>query len=167
MPNPIGRRLCKAVTFAAIGFLLPSAVVLAQEAPPAAPSNEEAIAVTLPDGSAGVQVSWTDNSENELGFLITDEGTGQRYDSLPNPEGAGARLSLTIPVASGCFHISAYNNYGESPQSGAVCVPAKQGPSITFGWWMPVIVLPILLLAAVLTVVVIRKQQTAGGNSVQ
>jgi hypothetical protein len=124
MKMPTERPLGKAVLFTAVGFLLPMAI-LAQEAPPEAPSVVQVVLVTQPDESHAVQVSWMDNSENEMGFVVIDQATGRQYDSLPNPEGKGTRMSVILPVDGGCFEVFAYNNYGASPRTNPVCAVSQ------------------------------------------
>jgi hypothetical protein len=159
MPTPSTHRLWKAVLVASICVFQPLQAVLAQEAPPAVPTNVQVVLVTLPGGSRGVQISWKDNSENELGFVVVDQETNRQYDPLPNPEGKGTRMSMTIPVEGGCFRMFAYNNYGASPLTDAVCASAPQPAGI--GGQVALVVLAILFLVAiVLSVILVLRRRS-------
>jgi hypothetical protein len=152
--------LGKAILCAAVGLFLPMSTVLAQEAPPEAPSDIQAVVVVQPDGSRAVQISWLDNSENEMGFVVIDQSTGRQYDSLPNPEGRGTRMSMILPVDGGCFQMFAYNNYGESAHTTAVCALSQPGA----GQIALIAGLAGLALAAVILAVVILFRRRVSGT---
>lgn len=122
----VSRRLivCGVAVFVAVALLPRAASAQEGETVPTAPSQVQAAQIKLPDGTTAVRLRWIDNAENELGFKAVDQRTGQEYDALPNTGPTGAMVTLTIPVASGCFRVFAYNNYGASPLSDLVCAPA-------------------------------------------
>ncbi len=84
---------------------------------PAAPSNLQAIGIS----SQSIQFGWTDNSSNELGFLIevlldgvwepVDEAPADAVNHVHYPTFAGYTLS---PATTYSFRLSAYNNFGIS-----------------------------------------------------
>lgn len=84
---------------------------------PAAPSNLQAIGIS----SQSIQFNWTDNSNDELGFLIevllngvwepVDEASANAVVHVHYPTFAGYVLS---PATTYSFRLSAYNNFGIS-----------------------------------------------------
>ena len=48
--------------------------------PPAAPSNVQAEEITH-EGRLSTKVSWTDNADNELGFVVVDQKSSQKYSN--------------------------------------------------------------------------------------
>ena len=90
---------------------------------PAAPSNVQVEEITH-EGRPSTKVSWTDNADNELGFVIVDQNRPQEFDTEP-VLGIGATGSLILPFVSD-FCVYAYNDYGisDSVCSGEVVAPA-------------------------------------------
>ena len=117
-----GRSLSLALVLAlVIAAVLPSLAVAQQGQPPAAPSNLRAEPITL-EGRPATRLSWTDNANNEAGFRVVDQNRPQEYPAGPAP-GTGSTVSITVPVASGCFRVYAYNEFGRSPLSEMACTP--------------------------------------------
>jgi hypothetical protein len=87
--------------------------------PPAAPSNLKAEPISQ-QGKPGTQLSWTDTADNEDGFRVVDQNRPQEYEAGAAP-GTGSTVSITLPFASGCFRVYAYNRFGRSPLSEMVC----------------------------------------------
>ncbi|GHJ42893.1 hypothetical protein Cs7R123_02350 [Catellatospora sp. TT07R-123] len=88
---------------------------------PAAPSN---VAVTVVTGTS-VQISWTDNSNNETGFEIADGTTS-------NVVGTNTTSYTWGGIANGatrCFRVRAYNLGGYSPWTGNVCATTPTIPT--------------------------------------
>jgi len=97
-----------------------------QGQPPAAPSNVQAEEI-MHEGRLSTKVSWTDNADNELGFVVVDQKTSQEYEADQLP-GIGSTGSLILPFVS-CFRVFAYNDYGDSPLSDTVCSQPSTAPS--------------------------------------
>ena len=119
-----GERRAICVVVALIMVMIPlSAAAQEGDHAPAPPSDVKAVHVTFSDGTTGIRLRWIDNAGNELGFKAVDQRTGQEYDVLPSTGPTGAVVTLTIPLASGCFRVFAYNNDGASPMSDLACTP--------------------------------------------
>jgi len=115
-----------------------------QGQPPAAPSNVQAVEI-MHEGRLSTKVSWTDNADNEVGFVIVDQNRAQEYEADP-VAGVGATGSIILPFTS-CFRVYAYNDYGNSPISNMVCPqpipqphptptpPRPQPTQLTPGWY--------------------------------
>jgi murein DD-endopeptidase MepM/ murein hydrolase activator NlpD len=100
--------------------------------PPAAPSNVQAVGIMQASGLS-TQVSWTDNADNELGYVVVDQSRPQEYEAESTP-GVGVTGTLILPFVSS-FCVYAYNEYGNSPLSDDVCtgeVVASQCSNATF-----------------------------------
>ncbi len=86
--------------------------VNAAAAPPAAPSNVQAIALSTGD----IQVSWTDNSNNEAGFIIErSEDAGVMYTVIQNNIAANTTSYVDTNLVEGTtytYRVSASNNMG-------------------------------------------------------
>jgi murein DD-endopeptidase MepM/ murein hydrolase activator NlpD len=89
--------------------------------PPAAPSNLRA----TPTDSTHIRVDWNDNSNNESGFKIYDGGT------LVATVGANTTSYTVSGLAPGsyhCYHLYAYNTYGNSGWTDWACATTPSGP---------------------------------------
>jgi hypothetical protein len=89
-----------------------------QEQPLAVPSNVQAEEI-MHEGRLSTRVSWTDNVDNELGYVVVDQNRPQEYEADQVP-GVGATGSIILPFAS-CFRVYAYNDSGRSALSYAIC----------------------------------------------
>ena len=93
--------------------------------PPAAPSNVQAVEIMY-ESRLSTQVSWTDNADNEVGFVIVDQNRPQEYEADAVP-GVGSTGSIILPFTS-CFRVYAYNDYDNSPTSDMVCSSVGREP---------------------------------------
>jgi hypothetical protein len=110
----------KVIAITANGFWGAEAVFRVQGGqPPAAPSTLKAEPITS-QGKPGTQLSWTDTADNEDGYRVVDQNRPQEYEAGLSP-GTGSTVSITLPFASGCFRVYAYNKFGRSPLSEMVC----------------------------------------------
>lgn len=102
---------------------------------PAAPSNLQA----TPTDSTRIQLSWRDNSDNELGFRIYD---GNIFIVDANPNTTTYTVSGLSPNSYHCIHINAFNSGGSSPWTDFACAstlaqPSKKaGPVKPGGLWI-------------------------------
>jgi len=89
-------------------------------APPSAPSN----LVAAPASSTQIDLSWTDNSGNEEGFVIeVDEGNTGSFAHL-DTVGANVTQYSDTGLSEGveyCYRVYAYNAYGNSDYSNVDC----------------------------------------------
>ncbi|MFN8485415.1 MAG: fibronectin type III domain-containing protein [Anaerolineae bacterium] len=90
---------------------------------PAAPSQFRATATM----TTQVRLTWADNSNDEDGFKVYEEG------SAAPPTLVGANVTaLTVtgltPGSTHCYHVTAYNTQGESAPSGSDCAPTPLTP---------------------------------------
>ena len=84
--------------------------------PPAAPTSLDATAVS----STKIDLTWVDNASNEDGFLIQrKEGVGGTYADLDTvgPNSVGYADDTCSPETTYCYHVRAYNTYGDSAWS--------------------------------------------------
>lgn len=110
---------------------------------PSKPKNFDA------DGSAtGIEFSWNDNSNDETGFRIYQEGVTAPIASIDAHTGTGGMSYNWTGLSCGFkarFYIRAYNNVGESGSTDSeqgVTVPCQpssltangQGNTISFNW---------------------------------
>ena len=87
---------------------------------PAAPSNLRATAVD----SSRIQLDWNDNSNNETGFKIYDG------DTYITTIGANVTSFTATGLAANsyhCYHIFAFNDYGNSPWTDWACATTPSG----------------------------------------
>jgi titin len=96
--------------------------------PPAA-SNASAI----PQGTV-VNIAWTDNSVIESGFRIEVAGSTGGPWSISEPSvGAGvtsAQRSAAVEVLV-CYHVVAFNEFGDAAASNAACTTPLAAPTLT------------------------------------
>jgi len=99
-------------------------------APPPGPPNAPSVAGVLATYStAGISVSWADNSANEDGFRIersTDGGvtwTIVGTTSFTTWSDAGAPVEQQV-----CYRAFAFNAFGDSPPSNTACTVRLAGP---------------------------------------
>jgi hypothetical protein len=102
------------------GFCVDRIETVSGGQPPAAPSNLRA----TPTDSTHIRLDWNDNSNNESGFKIYDG------DTLVATVGANI-TSYTVgglaPDSYHCYHIYAYNSYGNSPWTDWACARTPSG----------------------------------------
>lgn len=101
---------------------------------PAAPSRLQIVSVIKGTTSAqqtAVVLRWRDNARNETGFRIHGTFTRMYGGSDSHVVSVGAnrmRARFTFvagginPVKRACFTVSAFNAWGQSPQSNTVCI---------------------------------------------
>ena len=98
----------------------------APPAPPAAPSNVTATAAS----SSQINLSWTDNSNNETGFQVLLKKTGGTTYTTVVIVGASvtsySHKNLT-PLTQYCYRIQAYNDSGGAQNSADVCATTTNG----------------------------------------
>jgi len=90
-------------------------IITNQSFQPAEPTNLQAVA----DSSSRIVLSWTDNSLNELGFMIersTNNADWILFDSVPQNTNAYSDTGLT-PYSVYYYRIFSYNENGNSPYS--------------------------------------------------
>ncbi len=91
---------------------------------PLAPSN----LLAAPTSTTQIRLTWLDNSSNETGFYIYEEG------SADPPKTVGSNVttySATVtPGSSHCYHVTAYNAQGESVPSGSDCAQTPLTPPV-------------------------------------
>jgi titin len=95
-------------------------------APPAAPSNLAATAVS----GTQVNLTWADNSTNETGFRIYQSTDGVNYASFATVGANVTAYSWTgaVPGASYSWRVTAYNAAGESAASNTATVTTPGAP---------------------------------------
>ncbi len=95
--------------------------------PPNAPSGVGAIATF---STAGVSVSWADNSTNEDGFRIersTDSSV--TWTILITTSSTMVSDTGTAVEQQVCYRVFAFNAFGDSPSSNTACILPLAGPS--------------------------------------
>lgn len=94
--------------------------------PPNAPSNLAAQFIPSP---LSVQLTWTDNSNNENGFIIERESLGPDAFVAIDTASANANLFIdnTVSYATYNYRIKAYNTFGQSTYSNVaqIVVPVE------------------------------------------
>lgn len=110
----------------------PFDAVITPPAPPAAPSN----LVATPLTHVRIDLSWSDESNNESGFEIERLGQGNPF-ALIATVGPNQTAYTDMPLEAEeayCYRIRAVNAYGESDWSDVVCVetPAVGGIALDF-----------------------------------
>jgi hypothetical protein len=96
------------------GFCVDRIETVSSGSAPAAPSNPRAVALD----SNRIQLSWTDNSNNESGFQVKDG------NSVIASLGAGVTTHTVTGLSAGayrCYTIAAYNNFGTSAWTTWAC----------------------------------------------
>ncbi|MGE5416207.1 MAG: fibronectin type III domain-containing protein [Acidobacteriota bacterium] len=96
------------------------------QAAPTAPTDLQKGNVTF----ASVQLTWTDSSNNENGFIIERKGQGSEYASIGNT-GANINTFIDSTVSSSStyiYRVKAVNNTGSSPYSGELSVTTPTAP---------------------------------------
>jgi len=84
--------------------------VTTTEAPPVAPSNFTARAIS----SNSIQLSWTDNSNDETGFKIERSINGVSYSPLVNVSNTNYTDNQLVAGGTYFYRIKSYNALGES-----------------------------------------------------
>jgi len=87
---------------------------------PAAPSNLRATATD----STHIRLDWNDNSNNESGFKIYD---GSTFVATVGANTTSYTVGGLAPGSYHCYHIYAYNNYGNSPWTDWACATTPSG----------------------------------------
>lgn len=70
-----------------------------------------------------VTLSWTDNSNNEDGFIAYRSVPGGSFVELGRVGSGVVTFSDASAVGGACYKVSAYNLAGESGPSNTVCLP--------------------------------------------
>lgn len=87
--------------------------------------------------AAGLQLSWTDNSDNEYGFSIErSQGAGETFSVIATQE-ADVTFYLDtglLPATAYCYRVLAFNDAGQSGYSNEVCITT---PEIEIGFEGP------------------------------
>lgn len=94
---------------------------------PAAPSELQSNAFSDPR----VDLSWTDNSDNEDAFELLRQGPGESSFNLLAYLGAGAHSYQDFDVVAGqqyCYQVVAHNGAGASAPSNTSCATPGSGP---------------------------------------
>ena len=71
-----------------------------------------------------IRLDWTDNSDNETGFMI--DGTGGFFTVRANTSTANA--GGLFPETTYCFRVGSYNDYGEA-WSNEACATTAPSPA--------------------------------------
>jgi len=85
--------------------------------PPVAPSNLQA----TPLDSTHIRLDWSDNSGNESGFAIYD---GDIFVATVEANTVSYTVGDVAPGSYHCYHIYAFNSYGDSPWTDWACTTA-------------------------------------------
>jgi pimeloyl-ACP methyl ester carboxylesterase len=91
--------------------------------PPAAPSNLQANALS----SSQIHLTWQDNSSNETGFAIYD---GSNFVANVSANTISYTADALDPESYHCYHIYAFNSYGDSPWTDWACTTTN--PALEF-----------------------------------
>ncbi|MCP4537500.1 MAG: hypothetical protein GY832_10170 [Chloroflexi bacterium] len=94
--------------------------------PPATPSNLQATALD----STRIQLTWTDNSDNETGFYIYSSGD---HVATAGPNTTSHIVTGLTPDTQYCYYVTAFNDAGQSISSTsedcATTLPISQFPN--------------------------------------
>ena len=82
---------------------------------PVAPNNLQVTAISATE----VRLDWADNSNNETGFVIYDNGLSI---ATAGTDVTSTSIGNLIFNASHCYQINAYNEYGYSELSNEACI---------------------------------------------
>ena len=98
--------------------------------PPTAPSGLLAVALS----HTQIQLTWTDNSDNETGFVVERSSTGPAgsYTAITTTA-AGATTftdNLLAPSSSYCYRVHATNTFGVSADEGPQCATTQAPPNL-------------------------------------
>lgn len=97
--------------------------------PPAAPSNVQA----TPTDSTHIRLAWKDNSNNETGFYISD---GVLSEATVGANTTSHTMGGLDPGSYHCYHIYAFNSYGNSAWSDWTCTSTlPAAPVADFDAW--------------------------------
>jgi hypothetical protein len=101
-------------------------VTLQLSVPPTAPSNLVAQFIPSP---LSVELTWTDNSNNEVGFIIERESQGPEAFIIIDSVSANTNLFVdnTVSYSTYNYRITAYNAFGQSAYSNVaqIIVPVE------------------------------------------
>lgn len=95
---------------------------------PQAPSNTDA----TPLHSSAIKVTWTDNSGNENGFRVEYSASAAgpwELAAVTAPSIISIGHEGRISEQQICYHVIAFNSFGNSPSSDANCTIPPAGPS--------------------------------------